>query len=218
MNIKKAIESNNIKFVKKYIKDGNDLNIPIIDQDFSPLTYIMLFERQNDYDKMINLLIDGGTNINVTYVTYNYRSLIHRAIKIKSLKYVKLLIKKGCDINLLCPYYITPFQEAINKLNGIGDDRSFKIVKYLIEMDCDLKFNKKSSQVDIGCYEDYIFNSDYFKNNREMVIKELNRSFRIRYVRISLLSLCTYIVKNSREMYEDRLNILNRDERKLIKN
>jgi len=227
MSIFDAIRNDNIKFVKKYIKDGGDLEKKNYN-GFPLIVYAISNHIHTSEDKsnihIAKLLIDAGCNINEPiYDIYDQLEYSY-PINYVSNDCLKLLIESGCDINSVSSDGKTPIIEKMwwlsysDSCSGSGPhmddkyDEYIEFIKLLIESGCKLDIRDNSG----SNYKDYLYGTDYYLKHEERIEYELAESFRIRYSKSSLIELCCYIVKSNKKIYKDRLHLLNRDVRILI--
>jgi len=221
MNIFTAIRQGNIKFVKKYIKDGGDIE----SKDYwgrTPIIYAITDRIFESHDKsnvqIAKLLIDAGCNIN-KYIFED--SLYKTPLSYASDSCIKLMIRSGCNIDATLHHDRTLLIEKASDISYLDNcdpydthmDQIVKTMGLLIELGCKLDIRDKEGYN----YKDYLYDTDYYLKHEERIKCELAESFRIRYSKSSLIELCCHIVKSNKEIYKDRLYLLNRDVRKLIK-
>jgi len=219
-DIMDAIHKNDIEFVKKYIKDGHELEPKHCDGDWTPLTKAC----DLGHVEIVKLLIDAGCQINHSCSKPVFCIPMQMAAQ-SSYECTKLLIEAGCkDLNIIliddppivaaaCMVYDPMdfgeidancfFAEYINYLN---------IIKLLIESGCDLNIRGFYGQD----YKYFLCESRHYEKNKKKVEDELEKSMMIRYSKSSLLKRCAHIIRNRRETYENQLHFLNRDLQKLI--
>lgn len=140
----KAIEKNDIEFVKELLHTDFDINCEIKPL-FSALTYSIIMNA-NDITK---LLIENNTNLNKQNNKYNYTPLmlllsldtlvmrtltvIYRQIKNNYMEIFKLLLEYGADINLKNNNGYTALQLCIERTNYAERKNNNYICKLLIE-------------------------------------------------------------------------------------
>jgi len=218
-NIFNAVINNDYEYVEKYIQDYNDLEVW---KDIYCAGYfrvrLTLFTTACYHKnfKIAKLLVKAGCDIDpkifILLARGYYFYPIHMAIEILDYTFVKFLIDMGSNINAQCMFKSTPLMSCLRYLNYNDKKMTtiFNIMKLLILSGCrlDIKDN------DGDDYKDYLHkNICYNKFKKEIDIK-LDKLFRIRYSKSSLLELYTYFVKTNRDKY--KICVLNRDLRKLI--
>ena len=89
-----------------------------------------LCKEDNSLEK-IQLLINNGANINSNFEDYLYNCPLYISIYNNNYDLIKLLIDKGCDVNISCSIEFTPLSIAILSIKD--ENIKYKIVKLLLD-------------------------------------------------------------------------------------
>ena len=94
-----ASKSGDISRVKQYISEGIDVNTPDSSNKTSLMHALNKIGKNNNYNIIVNHLIDNGADINLKY---EGNTALHMAIKGKAdIKFIEKLISSGFDVNAI---------------------------------------------------------------------------------------------------------------------
>ena len=110
-----ASKFGNLERVKQYISEGIDVNVRDSDNKTSLMHALDKISENNNYNFIVNLLIDKGADINLKY---EGNTSLHMAIKGKSdIKFIEKLISAGFDVNSInIPFFYSLFSLLTNSI------------------------------------------------------------------------------------------------------
>jgi len=164
---------------------------------YNSITPLILAVRWDRID-MVKLLLDNGANIEAKGA--GLHSALHwSAINNRDINFDKLLIKRGCKLDIISYEGRTALICASKKFNI---DR----IKLLILADCNTKLKDEYGNT----FMDYINKNE--QNSK--YISEINRLIEFR--RTLLLRCVNYVKKNRSKFDSNSLKSLNKDIRQLL--
>eukprot|EP01125_Pyxidicula_operculata_P006453 TRINITY_DN2236_c0_g1_i2.p1 TRINITY_DN2236_c0_g1~~TRINITY_DN2236_c0_g1_i2.p1 ORF type:complete len:1490 (+),score=291.76 TRINITY_DN2236_c0_g1_i2:40-4470(+) len=119
-------------------KHQDYFKVPCDDNNNTSLMLIMNHIPSKDLDNLIDLVIQKAPSI-LNNLNKDGQNVLHFAVKLNNINYVKLLIKSGVDINVKDKNGTLPIHIAILSIPENKD--SMDIVKLLIESGCLVDFN-----------------------------------------------------------------------------
>ena len=139
--------SNDIKYIKNYIKNGGDINFLFINNE-TLLTTAVIY----GFEEMVDFLIENGADLNTQ--DYRKKTLINRLCSSELINNSEIMIQKlidaGANLNIVDNYGSSALIIA-----AINDD--FKIIEMLIETDWNIKNKNNKDFLQLVLYK--------YKNN-----------------------------------------------------
>lgn len=133
--------TSNLKVIKLLVKNGADVNILANNCNYSILMRILKNYNTSNFDTFI-YLIKKGANIHYCNINgWNILMFACRYINLDSMKIIKLLLKKGIDIN-------TQSKLGATCLSLAFEHGNLNIINYLLKKGADPRFiiiNKKNA-------------------------------------------------------------------------
>lgn len=112
----RAVEFNDISFMKDYIKNDYDVSFETYDESYPNLLFYATTAEA------VNLLAEAGIDVNArAKFEKNQNTPLHNAVLRDNQEVIQALVNNGADVNILNAKHVTPFLLALqlHHLTGV---------------------------------------------------------------------------------------------------